>query len=508
MSGRHRKPATSSVSVAKIAVTGAVIGGGSLALATQAQAATDGEWEQVAACESGGNWAINTGNGYQGGLQFSPSTWAAHGGGQFASAANLASKEEQIAIAEQVLANQGRGAWPVCGRGLSSATPRNVVNETPAEEPAPAVATDAPADAPADIVPLAADLNPAAPDAGDPAAQDGPAIEAVSLDVPQDVPAPAPDAPAPDAPAPVDVPQDVPAVATGEAAAAPMDAGPAPAADAVTVTDAAPASDQPAIVDVAFDAPAPNAPAPEAPAPNAPAPDAPAPEAPAVDVPAAPAIEAPEAPVVDVPEAPASDAPAPEAPAVEAPAPDAPVTDTPAAEPAVIEANWTHITQPVSEGEVWALHGAPLSPVPVDPAVPMVPDPAVPADSVTVTVPAADGTDVTAAAAGVAVPDAVSEADGVQHLSSPDNLPPGTTADQPVNSSSPNVSYLKELWHAVQNQQISRSDALVALAQRPMTTPVTNGPNLGAVDPATVDAASAPAPVGAPADVPLVPPAE
>lgn len=155
---------------------------------------------------------------------------------------------------------------------------------------------------------------------------------------------------------------------------------------------------------------------------------------------------------------------------------------------------------------MWALHGAPLSPAPADPAVPVVP--ADPADAVTVTVPAADGTDVTAAAAGVPVPDAVSESDGVQHLSSPDNLPPGTTADQPVNSTSPNVSYLKELWHAVQNQQISRSDALVALAQRPMTTPVTNGPNLGAVDPATVDAAAAPAPVGAPADVPLVPPAE
>ena len=486
MSGRHRKPAASSVSVAKIAVTGAVIGSGSLALAAQAQAATDGEWDQVAACESGGNWTINTGNGYQGGLQFSPSTWSSHGGSQFASAANLASKEEQIAIAEHVLANQGRGAWPVCGRGLSSATPRNVVNETPAEDPAPAVATDAPADTPADIVPLDAGLNPAAPDAGDPAAQDGPAIEAVNLDVPQEVPAPAPDAPAPDAP------QDVPAVATDETAAAPMDAQPAPAADAVTATDAAPASNEPAIVDVAFDAPAPGAPA------------ADAPEAPVADAPAAPAVEAPEAPVTDAPAAPAVEAP--EAPAVdapEAPAPEAPAADAPATEPAVIETNWTHINQPVSEGEVWALHGAPLSPVPADPAVPVVP-----ADAVTVTVPAADGTDVTAAAAGVPVPDAVSEADGIQHLSSPDNLPPGTTADQPVNSTGPNVSYLKELWHAVQSQQISRSDALVALAQRPMTTPVTNGPNLGAVDPATVDAAAAPAPVGASADVPLVPPAE
>ena len=115
MSGRHRKPTTSAVNVAKIAFTGAVIGGGSLALAGQAGAATDGEWDQVARCESGGNWAINTGNGYQGGLQFSPGTWSGHGGGEYAPAANMATKDEQIAVAERVLATQGKGAWPVCG---------------------------------------------------------------------------------------------------------------------------------------------------------------------------------------------------------------------------------------------------------------------------------------------------------------------------------------------------------------------------------------------------------
>ncbi|MBX9918981.1 MAG: transglycosylase family protein [Mycolicibacterium frederiksbergense] len=134
MSGRHRKPTTSSVSVAKIAFTGAVIGGGSLALAGQAGAATDGEWDTVASCESGGNWAINTGNGYHGGLQFSPSTWSGHGGGEFAPSAFLATKEEQIAVAERVLASQGKGAWPTCGRGLSGSTPRNVVAE-PAPQP-------------------------------------------------------------------------------------------------------------------------------------------------------------------------------------------------------------------------------------------------------------------------------------------------------------------------------------------------------------------------------------
>jgi hypothetical protein len=72
MSGRHRKPKTSAVTGAKIALTGAVLGGSGLALVGQASAASDSDWDQVARCESGGNWAINTGNGYQGGLQFAP----------------------------------------------------------------------------------------------------------------------------------------------------------------------------------------------------------------------------------------------------------------------------------------------------------------------------------------------------------------------------------------------------------------------------------------------------
>ena len=71
-------------------------------------------WDTLAQCESGGNWAINTGNGYQGGLQFSPSTWAAYGGTAYAPTANLATREQQIAIAEKALAGQGWGAWPAC----------------------------------------------------------------------------------------------------------------------------------------------------------------------------------------------------------------------------------------------------------------------------------------------------------------------------------------------------------------------------------------------------------
>lgn len=76
-------------------------------------------WDAIAACESGGNWAINTNNGFYGGLQFTHSTWLGYGGGAYANNANLASREAQIAIAEKVLAGQGIGAWPVCGpRGL------------------------------------------------------------------------------------------------------------------------------------------------------------------------------------------------------------------------------------------------------------------------------------------------------------------------------------------------------------------------------------------------------
>ena len=373
MSGRHRKPTSSSISVAKIAFTGAVIGGGSIALAGQAQAAPDSEWDQVARCESGGNWAINTGNGYQGGLQFSAGTWAAHGGTQYAPAANMASKDQQIAIAEHVLATQGRGAWPVCGHGLSGATPRNVVNE-----PAPAAPAAAPSDAPvatADAVPLNAPL----PDA------------------------PAPDAPAPEAPASVD----------------------APPADA-------PAAPQLQIIDVALQ-------------------DAP---------PAA-------GPVTDT----ALQAPAPAAPAA---ADDQTV---------VVEAS--------------AIHALPLAPA--DPAVPPVlPIAPAPAPADPAAAPAADGTTAVASASGV-----TQLPDGVQHLSSPDNPPPGTTDDPTGPQSGPNVTYLKELWHAIQTQQVSKGDALLALTQRPLNTPVTNDPSMGT---APADAGTpllvpgSPAPGPAPAD--------
>ncbi|HEX6380498.1 MAG TPA: transglycosylase family protein, partial [Acidimicrobiia bacterium] len=103
-------------------VTGAAAIAAPLMVAGSASAATASEWDTVAQCESGGNWSINTGNGYYGGLQFSASTWAAYGGTQYASTADQASKAQQIAVAEKVLAGQGKGAWPVCGKGLSGAS--------------------------------------------------------------------------------------------------------------------------------------------------------------------------------------------------------------------------------------------------------------------------------------------------------------------------------------------------------------------------------------------------
>ena len=82
--------------------------------ASPAHAATGNVWDAVAKCESGGNWSINTGNGYYGGLQFNHSTWLAYGGGSYASNANQATKSEQITVAKRTLAVQGPGAWPVC----------------------------------------------------------------------------------------------------------------------------------------------------------------------------------------------------------------------------------------------------------------------------------------------------------------------------------------------------------------------------------------------------------
>jgi resuscitation-promoting factor RpfA len=118
--GKHRKSTPSRRTVTRVAVAGAMVAA-PFAMTMPANAASESTWDAVAQCESGGNWSINTGNGYYGGLQFSASTWSAYGGTSYASNAAQASKSQQIAVAERVLQAQGPGAWPVCSKkaGLS-----------------------------------------------------------------------------------------------------------------------------------------------------------------------------------------------------------------------------------------------------------------------------------------------------------------------------------------------------------------------------------------------------
>jgi hypothetical protein len=84
----------------------------SFGLSTPTAGAETVDWDAIAACESGGNWSTDSGNGAYGGLQFKSATWAAHGG---VGSPATASREEQIRVAENVLATQGLGAWPTCG---------------------------------------------------------------------------------------------------------------------------------------------------------------------------------------------------------------------------------------------------------------------------------------------------------------------------------------------------------------------------------------------------------
>ncbi|MGW0391590.1 transglycosylase family protein [Streptomyces sp. NPDC003042] len=93
-----------------------------LLTATSASAASVSTWDKVAQCEASGNWSINTGNGYYGGLQISMSTWRAFGGTQYASRADLATKQQQILTGEKILAGQGPGAWPSCGAAAGLGT--------------------------------------------------------------------------------------------------------------------------------------------------------------------------------------------------------------------------------------------------------------------------------------------------------------------------------------------------------------------------------------------------
>jgi hypothetical protein len=108
--------------VAGVLAGGALVATGMVGtslMTNQSSAEAAGGWDGVAQCESGGNWSTNTGNGFKGGLQFTQSTWEAYGGTQYASSADKASKSQQIAVGEKVLAGQGAGAWPNCGKSLT-----------------------------------------------------------------------------------------------------------------------------------------------------------------------------------------------------------------------------------------------------------------------------------------------------------------------------------------------------------------------------------------------------
>ncbi|QNV39393.1 LysM peptidoglycan-binding domain-containing protein [Rothia amarae] len=162
-----------------------VVGGAAVAsFAAPANAASESTWDALAQCESGGNWGISTGNGFSGGLQFTPSTWAAFGG---SGSPTTASKAEQIRVAENVLAGQGWGAWPACSANLglygsgetaNTAAPAAApVQETTVAPQAEAVAPVAPVatEAPVAVEAPAASVVTEAPVAQAPVAVEAPA---------------------------------------------------------------------------------------------------------------------------------------------------------------------------------------------------------------------------------------------------------------------------------------------------------------------------------------------
>ncbi|AKK10642.1 transglycosylase family protein [Corynebacterium uterequi] len=144
-----------------IAATSAAAGATLAVLASPlASAAPDHAWDSLAQCESGGNWHINTGNGYHGGLQFHPTTWHAFGGGEFAPTAYQATREQQIIVAERTLAQQGWGAWPACSAKMGlrgyGVTLRNQPVAPAASAPAASTAPSNPAAALNQSLPLGA----------------------------------------------------------------------------------------------------------------------------------------------------------------------------------------------------------------------------------------------------------------------------------------------------------------------------------------------------------------
>ncbi|MCT1591817.1 LysM peptidoglycan-binding domain-containing protein [Kocuria palustris] len=168
-----------------VAGTAAVFGGAAL-LGAAAPAQAADKWDQLVECEASGDWSANTGNGFSGGLQFTPQTWAAFGGSGNAADA---SPSQQKAVAERVLAEQGWGAWPSCSQklglsgasgysGAAASTPapaaETQVSTQSVETPAPAPAAE---EAPVEQAPAAEAPAVQAPAAEAPAAEQAPVVE-------------------------------------------------------------------------------------------------------------------------------------------------------------------------------------------------------------------------------------------------------------------------------------------------------------------------------------------
>ena len=126
MAGRHRKPTTTGRQMARVgaltAMAAAPLGVAGTAMAAPSSSAPSAEraatWDKLAHCESTGNWDADTGNGFKGGLQFTPSTWKRFGGTEYAPTADQATREQQIEVAKEVKQEQGWKAWPACTKKL------------------------------------------------------------------------------------------------------------------------------------------------------------------------------------------------------------------------------------------------------------------------------------------------------------------------------------------------------------------------------------------------------
>ncbi|MEU0133509.1 transglycosylase family protein [Streptomyces sp. NPDC006296] len=151
--GRHRRPRQAPAIVVAAGVTGSAIAIPLLA-AGGAQAADASTWDRVAECESGGMWSADLGNGYYGGLQFSQETWKDYGGTVYAPRADLASRSQQISVAEKLLDDKGPQAWPSCavisGLALDGALPGVDPGDEPTAEPTDTATPSAEASDPAD----------------------------------------------------------------------------------------------------------------------------------------------------------------------------------------------------------------------------------------------------------------------------------------------------------------------------------------------------------------------